>query len=248
MISAVEQLADDLRALADQPVQPEELADPLRRRQPDHQHPVGDLDAAEPAARGSPRRRGTGPARPARTRSRRRRARARPPTTRAPRPASASGPSRSHSQPHTKLIAIATSVSDEQDEVGCRRRSAPSASAVTTLMTTMTVLTASRVEEPADEEPTEARHLARVRDRSPQLAERRRGCRRTVTAGSSGAPRLADDEEDRDREDAGTARPRAGSGRRPGRRGGRSAARRRPSRSSRSPSRSRTACRASPGS
>ena len=47
---AVQQLADDLRALADQPVDPEELADPVRRREPDHEHAVGDLDATQTAA------------------------------------------------------------------------------------------------------------------------------------------------------------------------------------------------------
>ena len=37
-------------ALAHQPVDPEELADPFRRRQTDHEHPVGDLDTTQAAA------------------------------------------------------------------------------------------------------------------------------------------------------------------------------------------------------
>jgi hypothetical protein len=47
---AEQQLADDLRALSDEPVQPEELAQLLGRREPHHQHPVGHLDPAEAAA------------------------------------------------------------------------------------------------------------------------------------------------------------------------------------------------------
>ena len=67
--SAVEQLADDLRALADQAVQPEELADPVRWREPDHEHAVGDLDAAQARCRGSRRRPGRPAARTARSRA-----------------------------------------------------------------------------------------------------------------------------------------------------------------------------------
>ncbi len=47
---AVEQLADDLRALADESVQAEELAQPLARREPHQEDAVGDLDAAQAAA------------------------------------------------------------------------------------------------------------------------------------------------------------------------------------------------------
>ena len=43
-------LPDDLAALADESVDPEELTDLVRRRQPHHQDPIGDLDPAEAAA------------------------------------------------------------------------------------------------------------------------------------------------------------------------------------------------------
>ena len=52
------------------------------------------------------------------------------------------GPLRSTSKPHTKLIAIATSVSDKRTSTVLLSDN-PKTFTVTTLMTTMTVLTAS---------------------------------------------------------------------------------------------------------
>ena len=52
------------------------------------------------------------------------------------------GPWRSASQPHTKLIAIATRVSDSRTKT-VSSSEMPNTSTVTTLITTMTVLTAS---------------------------------------------------------------------------------------------------------
>src|SRR4051812_46982415 len=52
------------------------------------------------------------------------------------------GPERSHSQPHTNDITIATRVSDSRIRFACDAVS-PTASTATTLMTTITVLTAS---------------------------------------------------------------------------------------------------------
>ena len=140
---AVQQLADDLRALADEPVQPEELAELLRRREPDHQHPVGDLDAAEAAAEDRPGERNIArPDVPGDAQRDRRRRRARPPTTRARPSASASGPSRSTSAAPAEARDDRDDRQAEQDDL--RRRSLrPIASVATTLITTMIVLTAS---------------------------------------------------------------------------------------------------------
>ncbi len=139
---AVQQLADDLRALADESVDPEELADLVRRRQADHQHAVRHLDPAQPRSEDRPGDEERARARPARTRSRPRRAPARPPTTRGPRRASSSGPAGPRSVPHTKLIAIATTVSSSRTRLAFCGDS-PIVCTTTMLMTTMTVLTAS---------------------------------------------------------------------------------------------------------
>ena len=242
----VQQLADDLAALADQPVDPEELADPVGRREADHQHAVGDLDAAQTAARGSPRRRGTGPARPARTPI------ATPPTRsptahdRRTQTSVRFGPCRSHSQPHTKLIAMATRVSDSRTSTVSRSDS-PNDLGRHDAHDDDDRVDRIGVEEPPEQEPAETRHLARVRDRAPELTERVAdvGRRHRLRAGD---PRLADERGRSGSRRAGTGSPSAGIDRRPGRRGRRSAARRRPCRSSRSRSRAPTACRASPGS
>ena len=138
----VQQRPDDLRALADEAVQTEELADPLGRRQAEHQDAVGHRDAAQPRTEdraGDEERRQAGSAR---GRSRSRRARARQPTIASTVMSVRFGPIRSHSQPHTKLMAMATTVSPSRIVLASRSET-PSASVVTTLITTMTVLTAS---------------------------------------------------------------------------------------------------------
>ena len=243
--SAVEQLADHLAALADQPVEPEELAEPLGRREPDHQHAVGDLDATEPAAEDRPGERGTVRAR------RGPKPRATPPinspTAHEMRTMTsvASDPAGRTASPTRSSSRSRRAVEPEEDQVGNGLGHAQHPGGDDAHHDDDRV-DRVRVEEPPDEEAPEARYLARMRDRLPDLAERRRRRR-------AGQPRPCLAFGSRTTRKIGMANTRNstagehGSGRRPGRRGSEQEGDRQGSRSTRSPCRSRQVSRGTPG-
>ena len=147
------------------------------------------------------------PPRPGDAERRRRRGRARPPTTLARSSASASGPSRSTSAPQPKLAMTATIASDSRIRFGDRLGQAHRLGRDDRHDDDDRVHGIG-VEEPAEEESAEPGHRPGVPDRRPELAQRPAASR--SVGRPTGRRWLADDEEERDREQPRTGRPRRG--------------------------------------
>ena len=248
MISAVQQLADDLRSLADEAVEAEELAEPFRAARAGPSGPGRRPGRRRGRCRGSPRRRGTSRARacPAR-RARCRRGRARSPTTprttisvrfgpepvdeRAPAEAGDDRDDRQRQQDevrdglgqaHRLGRHDAHDDDDRVDRVG--------------------------VEEPPEQEAPSPGTSCACWIVVRSWVKRRRGVAQPSAGRVPGVGGSRTTQEDRDREQPEQRGRDEEDARRPAGRAGRSGGRRRSCRSSRSRPRSPTACRASPGS